>query len=209
MPSHNETSQFNLEAVNDVRAMPTDTDSLISRGAWLGMAYLQASHGDLQQLMRLFHLTLPKEIQNDIRLEMTVFSLATGAEVLEGVLREKFADYSADAVSQFKDVLVEDGALGRLATIVPHRVEQIIDAFVQYGNAEERSQQFWDRLRGCGLNDSLDRRAAELASFEETVLRGTALCLALDALTISQSKIEDDHKSFLTRLLPSPKEDTK
>ena len=186
--------------MNDVRAMPTDAASVASRGEWLGIAYLQASRRDLELLTKQFGLTLPKTAQNRIRLEMTVFSLSKSAEILDGVLRDKFADFPTDTISTLKNGLLVKGALAMLTTMFPDNMNRIVESYTEYEKREEGSQLFWKRMAELGLHIEMGERMSDLLAFEQTVLHGTTLLLALDALTVPQDKIERAHEGFFSSL---------
>ena len=178
---------------------PWDLDSFRDRGAWLAIAYLKASGGDLKLLMKLCkHPVLPKEIQNRVRLEMAVFSLAKATGIIEQLLTEHFARLPIEAVFKIKKVFMEGAwQFMGVRSLIPKDSDDIARVYADYINEDDKSGLLWSRLLKHGMSIAVQDMRRDLGVFEQTVLSGTTLTLALDSLQVSQDQIEQDHDSFL------------
>jgi hypothetical protein len=178
--------------------IPNDSDSLASRGAWLGGALLKASRADLQMLIKLCEQPLlSKQVQNTIRMELTVFSLSKSSKIIEPLFKEHFVGFSTEAVSQIKRTFF-DGAWKFLGLFLSRQeLNDMTQIYTGYTNEKGNSTLLWKRLIALGMNIDVENMVRDLNNFEQTVLHETTLLTTLDSIGTSQDQIESEHNSFL------------
>jgi len=187
--------------------IPTDPEAMISRGLWMGMAYLKATDRDVGSLLQtLASPDLPKAARNHVRAEMTIYYLSKWRKIVDPVLREQCSTSPTGAISAMKQQL-EEGALSAL-TMVSRR-KQLLGTYRRYLSGEtkgslwsrvfarEPEALFWSRIRQCGFGKNIAWVKMELDRFEKVVIDGTVIAVLLDSLTVSQEEVERDHQSLL------------
>lgn len=177
------------------RQIPSDSNSLKDRGAWLAIAYMKATKGDLDIFLEHFvPQVLSKQEGAEIRLEMSLYCLSKGYEVIETCLKDQFTDLPQTRISQIATSII-DAALSTIKTLFPTKCNDISSLYSAYIKERDKFSLFWKRILERGI--TINRSSHDISVFDQTVLHGTALMLALDAISVSQEQIENDHDNFL------------
>lgn len=180
-----------------MRPIPTDQESVRSRGRWLALAYFKATLRDFELLCdRLKLPVFNKSDRNRIRLEMAVYTLSQWNEIVETALREMFSSQPNTDILDIRRLL-SGGAWTGLTVLMTKKGEQVyLDVYEKYVSDENHSELFWDRLKECGLRIDFDKQSAELSRFESSVIYETAFSTMLDCLSMPQSEIDCENRAF-------------
>ena len=128
-------------------------EELAYRGQWLGIAYLKASGGDLQLLMKLCgNPTSSKLAQNMGRLELAMFYLSKCAEIVGPQVRERYAELTEAEASQIEKIFL-DAARKILGDLFPKQSKNISNSYACYNDATDKSAVLLKRLNEHGLNE--------------------------------------------------------
>jgi len=178
-------------------AISTDGESLRQRGAWLAIAFLKISRGNVALLMKMLGLVLiPVAIKNKARLELTMFSLVKSLNAIEPLLKEKLSELEPEMLEQVKGNLF-DGAWDILKILFPQEESCIRTARDIYIRSKDITLTLWSRLRVICIDVNLVKDGTELSFFEKTTLPGAVQAVLLDSLSVSDAQIRNDHNSFL------------